>query len=130
VAVAEVLFASDDHPSVELLRRRLIDRGARVGTATLYRTVEALVASGLAREHDFGEGYKRYEPTRDKAEHAHLVCRRCGRVVEFSNERLDRMLRMTADDMNFLYERSRAEIHGICAECRARDLSGLAGARR
>jgi Fur family ferric uptake transcriptional regulator len=128
VAVAEVLFGSDDHPSIELLRRRLVDRGAKVGTATLYRTVEALVESGLAREHDFGEGYKRYEATRDEAEHAHLVCRRCGRVVEFTNDRLERMLRMTADEMHFHYERSRAEIHGICAQCRTRDVSGLGGA--
>jgi Fur family ferric uptake transcriptional regulator len=127
MAVAEVLFSSGDHPSVELLRRRLIDRGARVGTATLYRTIESLVESGLAQEHDFGEGFKRYEAKGSNAEHAHLVCRRCGRVVEFTNERLERMLRMMADEQRFHYERSRAEIHGICESCRIRDVSGLVG---
>jgi Fur family ferric uptake transcriptional regulator len=126
MAVAEVLWSSDDHPSVELLRRRLVDRGAHVGIATLYRTVEALVESGLAREHDFGEGFKRYEPARDRIEHAHLICRRCGKVVEFSNDRLERMLRMTADEHHFHYERSRAEVHGICQDCRTRDVSRLA----
>lgn len=125
MAVAEVLAASDDHPSVELLRRRLTQRGEHVGTATLYRTVEALVESGLAREHDFGEGFKRYEAARDDPEHAHLVCRRCARVTEFSNERLERMLAMTADEHRFHYERYRIEVRGVCADCRARDLSGL-----
>ena len=127
MAVAEVLFSSGDHPSVELLRRRLVERGARVGTATLYRTIEALVESGLAQEHDFGEGFKRYEASRGSAQHAYLVCRRCGTVVEVTNERLERMLRMTADEQHFHYERSRAEIHGICESCRIRDVSGLAG---
>ena len=60
VLVAEVLFESRDHPSVEVLRRRLVERGEHVGLATLYRTVEALVKSGLVREHDFGEGFKRW----------------------------------------------------------------------
>ena len=104
----------------------MVDRGSHVGIATLYRTVEALVESGLAREHDFGEGFKRYEPSRDRTEHAHLICRRCGKVVEFSNDRLERMLRMTADEHHFHYERYRAEVHGICQDCRTRDVSRLA----
>ena len=65
VVVAEVLLDSRDHPSVDVLRRRLAARGEPVGLATLYRTVEALVQSGLVREHDFGEGFKRYEPAED-----------------------------------------------------------------
>jgi len=127
VLVAEVLLESRDHPSVEVLRRRLVERGEHVGLATLYRTVDALVQSGLVREHDFGEGFKRYEPAEETSEHAHLVCRRCGGVVEFSNDRLERMLRMTADEQHFHYERHRVEIHGVCAACRARDLGGLSG---
>ncbi len=124
VLVAELLLESRDHPSVEVLRRRLVERGAHVGLATLYRTVEALVQSGLVREHDFGEGFKRYEPAEDSVEHAHLVCRRCGSVVEFSNDRLERMLRMTADEHHFQYDRHRVEIHGVCSSCRTRDLAG------
>lgn len=122
IAVAEVLLASADHPSVESLRHRLEAKGEHVGTATLYRTVDALVKSGLVLEHDFGEGFRRYEPVKEAAEHAHLVCRRCGGVVEFSNDRLERMLRMTADEHHFHYERHKVEIHGICASCRGRDL--------
>jgi Fur family ferric uptake transcriptional regulator len=130
IAVAEVLVASEDHPSVELLRRRLVQRGEQIGMATLYRTVDALVKSGLAREHDFGEGFKRYEAQRERTEHAHLVCDRCARVQEFSHERLERMLRMTADEHRFHYDRHRVEVHGVCAECRAREVGGLGGLGR
>jgi Fur family ferric uptake transcriptional regulator len=125
LAVAHAVFSSDDHPSVEILRRRLIQRGEQIGTATLYRTLDGLVESGMVRAHDFGEGFKRYESTPDRSTHEHLVCRRCGRVIEFSNERLERMLRLTADEQGFLYERHRVEVHGVCADCRARELGAL-----
>lgn len=122
--VAESLLGSEDHPSVETLRRRLVDRDVHVGLATLYRTVDALVEAGLVLEHDFGEGFKRYEPIGDRREHAHLVCRRCGGVTEFSNDRLERTFRLTADEHRFRYERHKVEIHGVCAACQARDPGG------
>jgi Fur family ferric uptake transcriptional regulator len=123
VAVADALFASDDHPSVEEIDRRLRARGESVGTATLYRTLDLLVEGGLARVHDFGGQVRRYEPM--AAAHDHLVCRRCGRVVEFGNERLERMLRMTSDELRFHYQEHRVEVHGQCADCRSRDLEPL-----
>src|ERR1044071_5048099 len=44
--VAQVVLLSDDHPSVEGIRRALRERGEHVGTATVYRTLEVLVESG------------------------------------------------------------------------------------
>lgn len=125
-AVAAVLFAAEDHPSVHDLARRLKAAGHAVGTATLYRTLDTLVRSGMVLEHDFGEGFKRYEPVPPASAHDHLVCERCGRVVEVANDRLERMLRMMADEQRFLYRRHRVEVHGLCTACRARDLEPLA----
>ena len=90
--VAQIVFLSEDHPSVDAIIRRLRERNEAVGTATVYRTLEVLVESGLVRAHDFGEGFKRYEPMSVQAHHEHLICERCGNVVEFQNERLERML--------------------------------------
>jgi len=91
-----------------------------VGTATLYRTLQLLVETGLVRERDFGEGYARYEPAAEG--HDHLICQRCGLVVEFSGDRVERMLRVTADEHHFLYRRHHLEVHGLCRTCRGRDL--------
>jgi Fur family transcriptional regulator, ferric uptake regulator len=123
--VAETVFLSDDHLSVDAIQRRLKERGVRVGTATVYRTLDVLVQSGLVRAHDFGEGYKRYEPMPAQAHHEHLVCVRCGRVVEFANERLERMLPVLADEHGFQHQRHRLEISGVCRECRQRELGPL-----
>jgi Fur family ferric uptake transcriptional regulator len=120
--VAQVVLLADDHLSVDAIQRRLRDQGESVGTATVYRTLEKLVESGLVRAHDFGEGFKRYEPVAAQADHEHLICDRCGRVLEFQNERLERMLPIIADEHGFQHARHRVEVHGVCRECRRHDL--------
>ena len=120
--IAQIVFLSDDHPSVEAIIRRLRERGEAVGTATVYRTLEVLVESGLVRTHDFGEGFRRYEPMPAQTHHEHLICERCGSVMEFQNERLERMLPIIADEHAFQHSRHRVEIYGVCRECRRGEL--------
>jgi Fur family ferric uptake transcriptional regulator len=120
--VAETVLTSDDHLSVEQIQRRLKEQGAQVGLATVYRTLEVLVDSGLVRAHDFGQGYKRYEPMPAQAHHEHLICVRCGRVEEFTNERLERMLPIIADEHEFRHQSHRVEVYGLCRECQRKDV--------
>jgi len=120
--VAEIVLTSDDHLSVEQIRRRLEQHGDRVGLATIYRTLDLLLESGLVRGHDFGQGFRRFEPVPGQADHEHLICVRCGRVTEFANERLERMLPIIADEYGFQPERHRVEVYGVCRECQRRVL--------
>ena len=98
----------------------------RVGTATVYRTLDVLVQAGLVRAHDFGEGFRRYEPMPAQTHHEHLICVRCGAVLEFQNERLERMLPIIADEFHFQHQRHRVEVYGLCRDCRQRDLGSIA----
>jgi Fur family ferric uptake transcriptional regulator len=118
--VAEVVFASPDHLSVEGIERRLKERGERIGTATVYRSLDVLLASGLIKVHDFGEGFKRYEAVAGQVGHGHLICVRCGAVLEFSNEQLERMLPIIADEHDFRHQRHRVEVFGLCHDCQGR----------
>ena len=124
--IANVVLAADGHLSVDEIERVLRERNVRVGTATVYRTLDVLVRAGVARAHNFGEGFKRSEPAPAQAHHEHLICERCGKVMEFSNERLERMIPIIADEHSFQVRRHRVELYGICKECRARELGGLA----
>ncbi len=127
--VAQVIFLSEEHLSVDEILRLLKEQGEAVGTATVYRTLEVLVESGLVRAHDFGEGFRRYEAMPAQTHHEHLICDRCGRVVEFQNERLERMLPIIADEHGYQHQRHRVEIYGVCADCRRRELIVTAGER-
>jgi Fur family transcriptional regulator, ferric uptake regulator len=120
LAVAEVVLGSERHLSAEDVARELRGRDVRVGTATVYRTLELLVKSGLVVERDFGEGFRRYEPARDIPHHEHLLCSVCGQVREFRDERLERMTTLIADSHDFTRQSHRLVIYGVCASCRRR----------
>jgi Fur family transcriptional regulator, ferric uptake regulator len=120
IAIAEVVLESDRHLSVDDIVRALAARGAPAGTATVYRTVEVLVRSGLVVERDFGEGFRRYEPARGVPQHEHLLCTVCGRVTEFRDERLERMTTLIAEGHRFARQWHRLVIYGVCGQCQRR----------
>ena len=73
--IADVVFGSDAHLSVDDIEREIRGRGERIGKATIYRTLDLLVRSRLVEEHDFGEGFKRYEHRLSRHPvHEHLIC--------------------------------------------------------
>jgi Fur family ferric uptake transcriptional regulator len=117
LAVAEILFYATDHVSADDVARRLAQKGGAVGTATVYRTLDLLVRSGLVREHDFGEGFKRYEPMSAGQVHEHCICSSCGKVMEFSNDRLERMIALLAEEVEFRPHHHRLEVYGLCRQC-------------
>lgn len=119
-AVAEVVLCSDRHVSADEIEQELWARGAAVGTATIYRTLDVMVRSGLVVERDFGEGFKRFEPARDEPNHEHLICTGCGRVIEFRDERLDRMTVLLAEQHDFARHRHKLVIEGLCGDCQRR----------
>ena len=123
--VASAVFTARTHVSVEEIRRRLAERGERVGVATIYRALDTLLESGLVRGQDFGEGFRRFEPAGPRSGHEHLVCDRCGRVPEFASDRLERMLHLLADEHGFQSRQHRVELHGLCRACRRGALEGL-----
>lgn len=119
-AVAEVVFESTDHLSVEDIEAALREQGERIGKATIYRTMEILVRSGLVEERDFGEGFKRYEHLfGQQPAHAHLICTSCSNVVEIQNPELLRLQEEAAEEHSFLPTRRRMEIFGLCVSCQA-----------
>ncbi|MDH3496987.1 MAG: transcriptional repressor [Gemmatimonadota bacterium] len=123
--VAAAVFFADRHISVGELERTLAAQGDHVGTATVYRTLELLTRAGLIQEHDFGEGFKRYEPLAARGYHEHLICLRCGRVVEFASERFERMSQLIAEEHGFRHHHHRWEIYGQCRDCQRRDAATL-----
>jgi Fur family ferric uptake transcriptional regulator len=121
LAVAEIVLASDRTLSADDVTAELASRGMKAGTATVYRTLDVLVASGLVIERDFAEGFRRFEPASEAEHHAQLLCTACGRVEEFHDARLEQLTASAAESHRFLRERHRLVIYGICHECREPD---------
>lgn len=117
-AVAEVVFSSAEHLSVDEIELQLRDKGHRIGKATIYRTLDLLVRSELVEEHDFGQGFKRYEHRLSaQPVHEHLICLECGRVLEFRSLEVEEIERRISGEFGFTPARHRLEIYGLCKEC-------------
>ncbi len=99
-----------------------MEQGGEAGTATIYRTLHLLERSGFVRSHRFGEASRRFEPAAAADQHGHLICDRCGQVIEFTNDQLTRLLGIVADEHGFQHQRHRVEIVETCRECLRRDL--------
>jgi Fur family ferric uptake transcriptional regulator len=116
--IAEVVFNSNEHQSVEDIEAKLRSQDDRIGKATIYRTLEMLVKSGLVAEHDFGEGFKRYEHLFGQAPvREHLVCTECGKVKAIDTPELQRLHQEVAEKQGFMPARYRLTIYGICKDC-------------
>ncbi|MDT8436294.1 MAG: transcriptional repressor [Gemmatimonadota bacterium] len=115
--VARVLFESARHLSADDVAEELRRRGERIGKATIYRTLSLLVELGLLTEHDFGEGFRRYQMQIGAARHEHLICTVCGRVETFHRPELDRILEEAAAEAGFASITRQIKIFGTCHAC-------------
>ncbi len=117
-AVARVVFESVEHLSVEEIEARLRGRGERIGKATIYRTLDLLVRGRLVAEHNFGEGFKRYEHRLSREPlHEHLICLECGKVIEFQSWEVHGVQAKITARHGFKPIRHKLEIYGLCREC-------------
>ncbi len=116
-AVLAVAVAMEGHFEADELHRRLQEAGSRTSKATVYRTLELLVASGVLRQVSLGERHAHYEHAFGHRHHDHLVCIHCGRVIEFSSPRLERMQKEICREHRFTPLGHRMRIMGLCRKC-------------
>jgi Fur family ferric uptake transcriptional regulator len=117
-AVADVVFESEGQLSVDDIERALRERGERIGKATIYRTLDLLVRSRLVEEHDFGEGFKRYEQRLSgRPVNEHMICVECGTVTKFESPELYQIESRVRSEYGFIPVRRRLEIYGLCKAC-------------
>lgn len=124
--IGETFFGGTRHWSLLELLEAVQLRSRGVGYATVYRTMRLLSEGGLAAEHRFDGGQTRYEPVTGEGHHDHLVCVRCGFIVEFEAEDIEARQAVIAEEHGFTMLSHRHEIYGLCnrEDCRARDGSG------
>ena len=116
--IAKVFFAAEGHLSIEELYTAVKRVNPRVGYATVYRTLKLLKECGLAAERHFDDGQARYEAVEETQQHDHIICERCGKIVEFSSQELERLQERIGRFLGFVVGRHRMELYGICADCR------------
>jgi len=117
-AILDAVLDSQGHFDAEGLYYRLISNGVSVSKATVYNTLELLQECGLVSKYRFTENSSRYEKAFGRPHHHHLICLDCGDIIEFVNDRLDRLQDEVCSERNFHPQSSALQIFGTCAKCR------------
>jgi Fur family ferric uptake transcriptional regulator len=115
----EEIFKGAGHFEAEELVARMLRRRVRVSRATVYRTLELLQECRLVEKVNFGTGRSFYEHVQLGAHHDHMICTRCGRVIEFFDERLESLQESICRRHDFRLTSHSMRLFGRCAPCLA-----------
>ena len=125
-AILEVLNKTSEHLSAEDIYMEVHKTHPNIGLTTIYRTLELLVHMGLVFKFDFGDGRARYELSegpKGTRHHHHLVCTKCGRVIDYTDfiddeiELLSRTEKGLSKKFKFKINNHLIQFYGLCDKC-------------
>lgn len=114
VKILELMQAPDNqHISAEDLYKKLLDIGEEIGLATVYRVLNQFDDAGIVSRHHFESGKAVFELS-TQHHHDHLVCLTCGKVIEFSDEIIERRQHEIAIKHNIKLTNHSLYLYGHC----------------
>ena len=115
--ILKEVFLHHGHFDAEELYDKLQKKRHNISRATVYRTLPILVESGLIQkslrclEKDY------YEHIYGHPHHDHLICIKCGKIIEFTDQRIERLQEDVCKKYNFKSMEHRLGIRGLCSKC-------------
>jgi Fe2+/Zn2+ uptake regulation proteins len=107
------------HQSAEDVYRALIAEDVDIGLATVYRVLTQFEQAGILVRSQFDGGKAVFE-LNDGDHHDHLICTHCNKVVEFTDEVIEKRQYKIAEDHGYALESHTMMLYGVCPECTAK----------
>ena len=126
-AILDVLSRTSRHLSAEDIFLAVHKVYPAIGLTTIYRTLELLVQMRLVFKFDFGDKRARYElaeGTKGIRHHHHLVCTKCGRIIDYTDfideekELLGQTEKGLSKKFNFKITNHIIQFYGLCDKCK------------
>ncbi|MBZ4666306.1 Fur family transcriptional regulator [Mahella sp.] len=108
------------HMTPEEIYEQVKKKYPEIGLATIYRTLQLLEEMDVIYRVDFDDGKTRYELNHHNEDHQHhhLICIKCGKVIEVKEDFLERLEKLIEVDYDFYITDHRLKFFGYCSECR------------
>ncbi len=119
VKILEILekqSAEDRHLTAEKVYKILLSEDEEIGLATVYRVLTQFEAAGLVTRHHFEGGNSVFELNKG-THHDHIVCMKCGRVDEFTDEIIEKRQQVIAEKLHYELTDHSLYLYGICQQC-------------
>ncbi len=116
-ALVREIFSIHYHFEADELLFKMKEKSLKISRATVYRTLELLVKSGMVRRVHLGEDHYHYEHVTGNSHHDHLICTTCGGVIEFHDEVIEQSQRDICEKKKFTPTFHNLQILGVCDSC-------------
>jgi Fur family transcriptional regulator, ferric uptake regulator len=113
----DIIRKSKSHMDADEVYRLARDQQPQLSLSTVYRTLRLFKEMGLVEETHFAEEHHHYEVKSEK-EHHHLVCLKCGKVIEFSYPLSRKLRENVPETKDFEITGTEIRIMGLCADCK------------
>lgn len=111
--ILEIFQSSpDEHYTADKLKDMLAESGETIGLATIYRVLTQLEMADLIQKNNFDDNQSAYEIK--KSHHDHLICTKCGNIIEFVNSDLENLQERISKEYNFSLESHVMTLFGSC----------------
>jgi Fur family ferric uptake transcriptional regulator len=110
------ILKTEGHFEIEELVYKLKEKGINASRATVYRTLHLLKDLGLINE-VIKRANKTFYEVNLKEHHDHLICLSCGKIIEFHDDKIEKIQNKICKKFKFKPSYHRLEIFGICEEC-------------
>jgi len=117
IMILVAVEGTDSHISADEIYTQVRAQYPRVNISTVYRTLELLKELGLVTETDLGDGRVRYHSIK-KGHHHHLVCQKCGAVIDMEESALAPLWAQIQQEYDFTVNMKHLAFFGICSRCR------------
>ena len=115
--IMDIIHQTHGHLDADEIYQRACKREPRISLSTVYRALQAFKKSGLVEELHLDDSHHHYE-AKPSAEHHHLMCLGCGKVVEFQYPLFRYIKRNIPESRDFDITGTEIRITGYCSECR------------
>lgn len=119
-AVIKTFLDMKRHVSLEDLHQEVQKIHPTISFVTVYRTVKLLVGMCLLEERKFIDAATRYEFLTEEEHHDHLICQKCGKIIEFENLTIEKLQEEVAKKHNFTIVHHKMELYGYCSRCQSK----------
>jgi len=119
--ILEYFIHAEWHLSAEELYQRIRQIEPKIGYSTVYRTLKLLCECDLARELPLGGDRSRFEPKYKVHHHDHLICNKCGKIIEFYCKEIEDLQQKICQEHEFTLTNHMHEIYGLCKDCQKKE---------
>lgn len=112
--VLDAVMQYEGHFGADDLYVVMKNNKSHVSRATVYNTLELLVQCRLLTKRNFGDNMTHFEYTFRKQRHDHLICVDCGRIVEFTTNKLNRIPQEISEELGYEFSNYSFNIFARC----------------